>query len=371
MRSSDTANLHLTIMSTQGGRWPWDTSVHVADITATTTRNLSGRGTVRRFSVVSSDDIEREVIVGTALDAVTPPGRRIPLTVGTSPPLSLGPEGMIMHFLLHSMELGINGIVFGPERSRRGADLSTADRQEIADGMTFGSTAEAQHQIANELGPTLGVDFGHMLWAGISLGAMKGIHFAARAPHHDRTMVHCQFVVPVAPDPMPAPTEAELRSFMLGELGAGFRAAREIIWKDVRRRTIGVHRDITRMARPGLLPKYLRSAPRDSVFRMFTSAWRDQVVTGDAGVAASLLPTDRLSTFEIFDRDEGSPVETWREKLAAQLAGGRTRLVVEHGLHTDAMRLSHQKRRAAAFKRLLAELDRGVPVDELTHPLDS
>jgi hypothetical protein len=183
-------------------------------------------------------------------------------------------------------------------------------------------------------------------------------------------MVHSQFVVPVAPEPLATPSEAELRSFILAELGAGFRAAGEIVWKDVRRRTVGVHRDITRLARPGLLPRYARSMPRDSEFRMFTSAWQAQVVTGDAGIAAGLLPVDRLATFELFDRDQGSFPDVWRLKLRRHIASGQTKLVVVSGRHADAIRLSHQKRRARAFKLLLGDMDRGVPVEELGHPLD-
>jgi hypothetical protein len=357
-------------MSTSGPAWPWQNDLHLVELEPTRETTIDGRGTIVRYRAITSDDIEREVIHGIAGNGDDRRRSSTPLTIASSPPLSLGPEGMIMHSLLHSMQLGLDGIVFGPERSRRDIQSTIAERRQIADRLSFPATAEAHHLIADELAQRTGVDLGHMLWRGTSLGAMKGMHFAARAAHYGRTMVYSQFVVPVCPNPMPKPSEAQLRRFMFTELGATFRAAQELVWKDVRSRTTGIHRDITRLVRPGLLPRYLRSAPRDSVFRMFTSAWRDQVVTGDAGIAASLLPRERLATVELFDRDEGSPPLEWRARLADQLEAGTTRMIVKSGRHTDAVRLSHQKRRAGEVKAVLAQLDRGVPIGELTHPHD-
>jgi hypothetical protein len=208
-----------------------------------------------------------------------------------------------------------------------------------------------------------------MLWAGVSLGAMKGIAFSAMAPARKRAVVYGHFVVPVAPNPVPAPSAADLRRFQRREVGAVMRLSTELLWHDVRDRTLRIHENVVRAMGPGLMLRYVRSIPRDRVFRIFTEAWRDAVITGDAGSTAMTLPSDRLFTFELFDKDDGgSPLE-WTPKLRRQMETGNTRVVVRRGRHTDALRLSHQRRRADALKAIVRSVHQGTPVAELKHPL--
>ncbi|MGD9795175.1 MAG: hypothetical protein AB7V43_17020, partial [Acidimicrobiia bacterium] len=329
---------------------PGSNGATVMHMEVTGQKNLRRYGTVTRYRTLMSDGTEREVIHGQSLTGRKHNAGPLPLTLVTAPPLSLGPDGMVMHFLLRSMEGGLDGLVFGPERSRSDVDVSAVDRRRIADSLTLPNSAQAAHRLADHLAQHHSVDLRHVVWVGISLGAIKGILFSALAPSFDRTVVYSHFVAPVCPAPMAAPTEAEYRRFLFGELGALFRTSGELIAKDVRDRTIGIHENVMRIARPGLLMRYARSAPRDSAFHMFTTAWREAIVNGDAGRGARSLPLERLTTFELFDRDSGSPVEQWREQLRRQLRSGSCRLVVEHGLHTDAVRLSNQAKRAKAVE---------------------
>ncbi len=332
-------------------------------------KSLPQYGTVTRYRTVMSDGIEREVIHGRALDNLKPSRRSADLTIGTAPPLSLGPEGMTMHFLLKTMEMGVDGIVFGPERTRRDQQLTEDARHRIAARVSLQNTAHACHQIADRLAAEAGVDLSHMIWAGISLGALKGILFAAMAPPHNRTMVYSHFVAPVCPNPTPPPSPQEVRQFMRNELGAMFRASAELIWKDFRDRTFRVHENVVRVIQPGLLPRYMQSVTQDRVFRAFTDQWRKVVVTGVAGTGATWLPHDRLTTFELFDKDPGGSASEWTQKLQQQLSAGTTRVVVNHGRHSDATRLSFQKRRARPMKSVITEIYHGTPVDQLAHPI--
>jgi hypothetical protein len=360
-----------TVQSGRNRSWHGSASVELATLDSRRVENFPRLGTVTRYRAIMSDGIEREVIHGRVFDAQKPKARSVELTVGTSPALSLGPEGMIMHFLLKSMEMGIDGIVFGPEGSRTDEVVHPIERRRVTQRLSFPSTAAACHQIADRLTQQEGADLSHMIWEGVSLGAIKGICFAARAADYDRKMVYSHFVAPACPEPIEAPSDVGLGLFVLGEMGAGMRAAQEIVWRDVRRNTLELHKRVARLVGPGLLMRYLKSVPRDSTFQMFTRAWRDQVATGVAGAEAGLLPHHDLMTFEIFDRDQTGSADAWREKIGAQLESGGARLVVERGRHTDAFRLSHQRRRAGLMRALLADLDSGVPVDELTHPLDA
>jgi hypothetical protein len=332
-------------------------------------KNLRQYGTLTRYRTVMTDGTEREVVHGQSLTRRKAATRAVELTIGTAPPLSLGPEGMVMHFLLKSMEMGIDGLVFGPERSQSDIPRRSPRVREIASRVSFIESARASHLIANRLSAETSADLRHMLWAGLSLGAMKGITFAAMAPEWKRTMVYAHFVVPVCPEPMPAPTSMELRRFQRTEMGAMMRLSYELMWHDMRDRNFGVHPNVLRVYRPGLAMRYAQSTPRDSVFQIFTEAWRDEVISGVVGVAASTLPTDRLTTFELFDKDEGGRPDAWQRKLRRQLAAGTTRLVVKRGRHTDALRLSHQRGRARAMYRVVRAVRAGTPVEELTHPI--
>ena len=150
-----------------------------------------------------------------------------------------------------------------------------------------------------------------------------------------------------------------------------FRGSAELMWKDLRDRSFRLHENVARVAQPGLLQLYLRSAPRGSAFRVFTDAWGKAAVTGVAGTGATWLPSDRLTTFELFDMDAAGPAGEWKQKLRQQLDAGTTRVVVNHGRHSDAVRLSFQRRRATTIKTLIGEIHSGTEVDNLTHPIDS
>jgi hypothetical protein len=350
----------------RGAHWRPDTSLVAFANTRRT--NLRQYGTVTRYAAIMSDDSEREVIHGQALERHKPATRSVDLTMGTAPPLSLGPEGMVMHFLLKMMEMGVDGIVFGPERSRTDLSLDDTELRKIAGQISFPSSAHAAHLVADRLAVESSTDLSHMLWTGVSLGAMKGIMFSALAPERKRTMVYCHFVVPVAPNPIPSPTPEELRRFQRREFGGLMRLSGELLWHDVRDRTVRIHENVLRASGPGLLWRYARSAPGGRVFRIFTEAWREAVVSGDAGRAAVALPIDRLTTFELFETDEGGSPEEWREKLQRQLDSGAARLVIKKGRHTDALRLSHQRGRARAIKAIVRAVHAGTPVVELEHP---
>jgi hypothetical protein len=331
-------------------------------------KNLARYGTVTRLRTMMSDGIEREVIHAQALARTKAPTRSVDLTIGTAPPLGAGPDGMIMHFLLKSMEAGIDGVAFGPERSRSDLKLGPDDRALIASRLSLPKSAHAAHIIADRLGAEQGVDLSHMLWNGISLGAVKGIAFSTLAPTYQRTMVYSHFVAPVCPNPEPVASKRDVRRFMLGELGAMFRSTTELMMSDLMNRRPHVHADVARMIGPGLMSRYANSTPRDSVTRTFAEAWRIAVVSGDAGTMANRLPPDRLTTFELFDRDQGSPPDAWREKLDRQISAGRTCVVLFRGRHSDAARLSFQRRRARAIADIIDQVNSGIPVAELAHP---
>jgi pimeloyl-ACP methyl ester carboxylesterase len=340
----------------------WSPQVALTSVAVTRRTNHRNFGTVTRYAVTTDDGVELEVIHGQSSVRRDLP---VHLTIGTAPPLSLGPEGLIMHFLLKSMETGLDGIAFGPERAERTRDVDAI--RACAGQMSFPRTAHVSHLVCDRLAAMTSTDLGHMLWTGVSLGAMKGMAFAAFAPERDRRMVYSQFVVPVCPFPEPLPSAEELRRFSRGELGAMVRLSSGLVAHDMRRRMFSVNPNVLRAVRPGLMARYARSMPRDSVSSIFTEAWRTAVVSGDGGVAATRLPADRLATFELFDHDEGGRADAWRLRLEGKL-GGSIRVIVKRGRHTDAMRLSNQTSRARHIGRVLRQLRDGVPVEELSHP---
>lgn len=342
----------------------WAPTVALAGVELDRRSNHRRYGTISRYRVTTDNGLEREIIHGQS--SARRAGGPVHLTVGTAPPLSLGPEGLVMHFLLKSMEAGLDGIVFGPERSPNGVDDPDEIRARAAQ-VSFARTAHVSHLICDHLADATSTDLEHMLWTGVSLGAMKGITFSAFAPLRGRRMVYAQFVVPACPYPEAPPTEADLKRFNRAEFGALVRLSTELLAHDMRSRMFNLNQNVMRAMRPGLMMRYAQSMPRDSVSNIFTEAWRDQVVTGDAGVAATRLPADALATFEIFDNDEAGSVHDWERRLGGQL-GESIRLVVKRGRHTDAMRISNQSDRARHIGRVLRQIRDGVPLDELSHP---
>lgn len=342
----------------------WAPTVRLGDVKLTRRTNHKGYGTVSRYRVITDDGVQRQIIHGqsTARRRAGP----IPLTLGTAPPLSLGPEGLTMHTLMKAMAVGIDAVVFGPERSQRGVD-DTEEVRLLAKQMSFARTAHVSHLVCDHLASTAGADLRHMLWTGVSLGAMKGITFAAFAPLHERTLVYSQFVVPACPYPQTPPSRKDLRRYQRSEMGAMLRQSSELMAHDMRKRMFRLNTNVARSLRPGLSMRYAQAFPRDSVSAIFTEGWRDAVCTGDAGIAATHLPADRLATFDLFDRDRAGSVEDWSTRLRGVLSD-RIRVVIRHGRHTDAMRLSHQNDRAKHIGKVLAQLRRGVQVEDLTHP---
>jgi hypothetical protein len=343
------------------------TTVGLVDVALTRRTEHPRFGTISRYSVTTDDGMEREVIHGRS--AAKKPGSPIELTIGTAPPLSLGPEGVVMHLLMKAMESGLDGIVFGPERSD--PNITDEDQmRQLASTLTFARTAHVSHLVCDHLAAVTSADLSHMLWTGVSLGAMKGIAFSAAAPRAGRRMVYSHFVVPVCPYPIDPPSDEDLKRFNRSELGAMVRLSSELLAHDMRSRVFRLNQNVARALRPGLVVRYARSIPRDSVSNIFTAGWRDAVVSGDAGVAASTLPTDALATFELFDLDEGYTTQDWTRRLGDRL-GDRVRVIERHGRHTDALRLSHQNDRGRHLGRLLREVRAGVPLDELVHPYAS
>jgi hypothetical protein len=347
----------------------WHVHPTVETVEQISRRTVRRKGTVTRYRVVTDDGIQRMVFHAQSLDRLRPSHRPFPLTMGTAAPLSLGPEGAVMHLALRTIERGLDVLVIGPERTDRDRTADTGSVEQVAARVAFPTTARAGHLIADHLTDVAGADLRHMLWTGISLGAMKGLHFAALAAEFGRTVVYGHFTVPVSPRPMPTPTASELRRFMRGEAPALARMAGELIVKDVRDRTLRIHQNIARLSDPWLVSRYLRSTPLDKEFRTFTEAWRRNVITGDAGHAARLLPTDRLNTIELYDRDRGGQPDDWRAVLGDRIDGPSLRMMVSRGRHTDAMRLTGQNRRAKLVWDVIDQIDRGVAVDELEHPL--
>lgn len=345
-----------------GDRWAPRVGLVEVDVTRRTEHRRFG--SISRYRVTTDDGMEREVIHGRS--TVKRPGSPFGMTIGTAPPLSLGPEGVVMHFLLKSMEAGLDGIVFGPERSQ--PDITDQDEMHaLASTLTFARSAHVSHLVCDHLAAVTSTDLEHMLWTGVSLGAMKGIAFSAFAPQRGRRMVYSHFVVPVCPYPIDRPTDGDLRRFNRSEFGAMVRLSSELLAHDVRSRVFRLNQNVARALRPGLVVRYARSVPRDSVSNVFTSGWRDAVVSGDAGVAATKLPTTNLATFELFDLDEGYTTQDWTRRLGDRL-GDRIRIVERHGRHTDALRLSHQNDRGRHLGRLLRQVRAGVPLEELVHP---
>lgn len=345
-----------------GDRWAPSTRLDAVELNRRTDHRRFG--SISRYSVTTDDGMEREVIHGRS--SVDKPGTPFPLTIGTAPPLSLGPEGIVMHFLMKSMEAGLDGIVFGPERSH--PDISDRDEIEaLAAQVSFARTAHVSHLVCDHLAESESTDLGNMLWTGVSLGAIKGIAFSAFAPKRSRKMLYSHFVVPVCPFPIDAPSDEELKRFTRSELGAMMRLSAEVLAHDVRSRVFRLNQNVLKAVRPGLSLRYAQSVPRDSVSNIFTAGWRDAVVTGDAGVAATQLSSDDLATFELFDGDDGYTTEAWQERLSGVL-GDRVRIIERGGRHTDAMRLSHQNDRGRHLGRMLRQLRAGTSVDELTHP---
>jgi hypothetical protein len=283
--------------------------------------------------------------------------------------LSMGTEGMMMHFLLKSMEMGVDGLIFGPEDARRDQEAFPERLSALASHVSLAASAHAAHEIADRLATESGSGLAHLLWTGMSLGALKGILFAAMAPTRDRTVVYSHFVTPVCPEPVPPPTDQEYRRFVWGELGTMARLTAELMWKDFSDRTFRIHEDVARLVRPGLLPRYARSMPWSRSSTLFAQEWRRAVASGAGGAAAAQLPPERLTTFELFDRDVGAPIDVWRQKLQRQIEAGTTRVLIHHGRHGDAARLSFQRRRAQAIRFIVDEIYAGRPVDELIHPL--
>jgi hypothetical protein len=270
-----------------------------------------------------------------------------------------------MHFLLKSMEAGLDGIVFGPELCS--PHLGEHAARAIAGQVSFPASAHVAHLVCDRLALDTSTDLSHMLWTGVSLGAMKGISFAALAPLRGRTMVYSHFVVPASPNPQPLPDADGLRRFQRAELGALARLSAELLAHDMRDRMFRINGNVLRAVRPGLMYRYAQSVPRDSVSRIFTEAWRAAVCSGDAGVAAAALPRNRMATFELFDDDDAGPVDEWRATLGAVLSDN-VRLVVKRGRHTDALRLKHQQDRGRHIGRMLRAVRDGVAVDDLPHP---
>ncbi len=347
----------------------WQARPAIESVDQWSRRNVRGKGTMTRLRVVTDDGIERIVFHAQSSERHKPAGRRIPLTIGTSAPLSLGTAGPVMHFALRTMERGLDVLVIGPERADKDHAPTADDVEAVASRVSFPSTARAGHAIADHLAEEHGADLHHMLWTGVSLGAMKGIHFAALAPEAGREIVYGHFTVPVAPQPVRSPTAREMLGFMRGEIPAVGRMMREIVAKDLRDRTLRIHQNVARLSDPWLISKYVRATPLDREFRRFTKAWSENVMSGDVGPAALLLPADRLNTIEVFDGDMGGPPDEWREQLGEHLDRPTLHLMERQGRHTDAMRLSHQNRRAKLIWDVIGQLDRGVPVAELVHPL--
>ena len=348
-----------------GGGAHWNPQVELVDLPITRRTEHGRFGTITRYRAEMSDGTVREIIHGRARPRRSSTTPAVHLTIGTAPPLSLGPEGIVMHFLLKSMESGLDGIVFGPEACRTHHDEHEA--RAIARNVSFPASAHVAHLVCDRLAGETSTDLSHMLWTGVSLGAMKGISFAALAPFHGRTMVYSQFVVPAAPNPRPLPDADELRRFQRSELGAMARLSAELLAHDMRDRMFRINQNVLRAMRPGLMYRYAQSMPRDSISRIFTEAWRAAVCSGDAGVAAAALPRDRMATFELFDHDEAGPVAEWRSILDGVL-GDDVRLVVKHGRHTDALRLSNQQDRARHIGAVLREIRNGAGIDDLHHP---
>jgi hypothetical protein len=343
---------------------PWAPGIQLVEVEPTRRTDHGRYGTIERYRVLTDDGIEREVIHGRSTT------RRdrgpVHLTVGTAAPLSLGPEGPVMHSLLKAMERGLDGIVFGPERS---PDHVTdhAEVERLASTMSFPMCAHVSHLVCDHLAETTSTDLSNMLWMGVSLGAMKGLTFAAFAPVRRRRVVYAQFVVPVCPFPQAPPTEEELKRFTRGERGAMVRLSAGLLAHDMRSRMFQLNQNVARALRPGLTMRYLRAMPRDSVSNLFTEGWRDAVVSGDAGVAASRLPAGELATFELYDRDEGYTTADWRRRLG-DVVGDRVLIVEKRGRHTDALALPNQNERERNIGRVVRAIRQGVPIEEIEHP---
>lgn len=342
----------------------WSPGMQLAEVEPTRRTHHGRYGTIERYRVLTDDGIEREVIHGRS---TTKRDRGpVQLTVGTATPLSLGPEGPVMHSLLKAMEHGLDGIVFGPERSPDNVSDQT-EVERLASTMSFPMCAHVSHLVCDHIAETTSTDLSNMLWTGVSLGAMKGLTFAAFAPVRGRRVAYAQFVVPVCPFPQARPTEGELKRFTRGERGAIVRLSAGLLAHDMRSRMFQLNRHVARSLRPGLTMRYLRAMPRDSVSNLFTEGWRNAVVSGDAGLAASRLPDDELATFELFDRDEGYTTEDWRRRLGDVL-GDRVRIVEKRGQHTDALALPNQEARERHIGRVVRAIRSGVPIEEIEHP---
>lgn len=343
----------------------WQPRVEVDGFLQASRTNHRGYGTITRYSVMTDDGMEREVIHGRSAPANA--GRLGPtLTVGTAPPLSLGPEGLTMHFLMKSMAAGVDGIVFGPERTP--LDVKDRDAMAVTAGLvSFPRFGVVAHDICDRITAHDGVDLDHMLWNGVSLGAMKGIAFAAAASLRNRRVIYSQFVAPAGPNPMEQPTNAQLRRFQRSEMGGMLRLSGELMAHDIGKQMLRLNFNVARATQPGLMMRYARSMPTDRVSNVFTAAWRNAVISGDAGVIANELPVDQLATFELYDRDEASNPSGWAPRLE-HVVSDRIRIVVRHGHHVDALRLGNQADRARRIGYVVRQVRRGVGVDELTHP---
>jgi hypothetical protein len=140
----------------------------------------------------------------------------------------------------------------------------------------------------------------------------------------------------------------------------------ELMWKDLRDRSFPIHLDVLRVLRPPLSAHYGRSVSPSGQRRLCVHEWQREVTSGVVGHAAELLPAGRLTTFELFAGDGFE--SSWRQRLAAPIAAGTTRVIVEAGRHSDAVRLSAQRRRAGFMRSVIESLDSGTPIDELVHP---
>jgi hypothetical protein len=357
-------------------------------------QNLPPYGTVTAYAVGMTDGTERVLIHGQSL--TRPPMSSIePLTIATTPSLSLGPEGISMHFMLTMMKQGVDGILFGPERARKDLGMGEDGQREVASRLSLPSSADAMHKMADRLAEERGIDLGSLLWGGISLGAIKGLAFAALGPDHNRRISYGHFAVPVRPNPAPVPTEREFRRFALAEAPATLRFAGGVVLRDIRKarqqmradlrrhrqpaelmrdmvNPLRLHMDIARMLVPGGLARhYAHSFPRDPEFKIFTLGWLRAIATGDAGVAAQHLPLDQMFTLELFNQDQGGTYAEWAEKTTLQRAAGSTYVIEEQGKHSDALNLAHQQKRAGWLKSVIRRLQAGVPIEEIAHPLAS
>lgn len=349
---------------------PWRLDVELDVFERTRVERFGRYGAVTRYRTVTTDRLERSVIYAQARRRRRS-AASVDLTLGTAPPMGIGTDGMMTHFMLKAVEGGLDVVLFGPERVRRQLP-GHADRvREVVSNISLPGSAHALHLIADEVARAHATDLTHMLWSGVSLGALKGILFNVLAPTHGRVMVYSHYAAPVCPDPVQPPTDREYRRWKMQQLGSVARVTSELMWNDLRKNAFPIHFDVMRLIRPTLTAHYGRSAPLGGggAKRLCVPEWQKEVTSGVAGLAAHLLPEGRLTTFELFEGDGSA--DSWRKKLAAPITAGTTVVTVHPRPHGDAVRLSLQRRRLAYLTTVMKAIDSGTPVEELTHPAGS